>query len=293
MKKFVCRLVAAVTIMIVVVAVMYLPSFFAVERQIDDVYTIPHDTEVLFIGASNVGYSIYNDPGLKMKIIWVSGTCPLSILMRLRELERRRQLESVKVCIIPIDITSFSAQTNEKLNWALYKELPLSLRHSEMFPEGRLAFAAYILRNLRPRAPFAVTEEAPDRPGMPDNSANHRDYIYRLMKKEATELVHLAEDTQEAARRLLDCVERIKELCDRHGIRLVAFRPPYLPSFRNSIPRSCWDEFYFYVKRLKDMSIEFVEMQLDLGEEYFFDHKHLTEAGAKIFTEKLIKELHR
>ena len=293
MKKFVFRLVVAVTIMIVVVVIMYLPPFFAAERQIDEVYTIPHGTEMLFIGASNVGYSIYNDPGLKMKMIWVSGTCPLSILMRLRELERRRQLDSIKVCLIPMDISSFSAQTNEKLNWALYKELPLSLRYPEMFPEGRLAFAAYILRNLRSKAPFAVTEKAPDRPGLPDNSDNYRDYIYRLMKKEATELVHLTEDAPAAARSLLDCIGQIKEVCVRHDIRLVAFRSPYLPLFRDSIPKSCWDEFYFYAKKLEGMSIEFVEIHLNLGEEYFFDHKHLTEVGAKIFTEKLIEELHK
>ena len=163
MKKFLARLMLLAVIMLMVVVVMHVVAVWRRQDELEAVYTVSPSTEVLFLGSSQVGCAIAEDPTGRVRKLWVSDTIAPSCLMRLRELERRGQLDRLKAVVVPFNIHSVMAQSERGYLWAWYLELPVAWRYLDMLPYGKLDLAWYMLRNLRFPFRMILSEVPPDR----------------------------------------------------------------------------------------------------------------------------------
>ena len=292
MKKVFGRLVALTIIMLLIISMMHLAFVLYKQKDVKRVYMISPSTEVLFIGSSQVGCSIDEDKKgvYHLQKLWVSATITPSYLMRLKELDRRRQLDMVKTVICPFSIQSVYGQSRYGYLMGWYKELPVSWRYLDMLPYSKREFAWYILCNLRIPFPMCLSEIPPDREGLASRSETYRNKVLLEFKRMARE-VQARGSSPEWETRLFDAYRTMDEICKRHGIRFVVYRAPMLPDYERNLPAEARHQIAIYEKRLCDMGIEYIKPQLELDDQYFFDYVHLTKSGAERFTFALFQEL--
>ena len=128
MVRFLSRLALLAAILLMVIIGMHAVAIWNMQDELKSAYTISPSTEVLFLGSSQTGCSIDEDESqtYRLRKLWVSETIAPSCLMRLRELERRGQLERVKTVVVPFNVNSVTVQTRQGYLWAWYLELPVS-----------------------------------------------------------------------------------------------------------------------------------------------------------------------
>ena len=290
MKKFLARLALLAVIMLLVIVVMHVVAVWRMQDELEAVYTVAPSTEVLFLGSSQVGCSIAEDPTGRIRKLWVSDTIAPSCLMRLRELERRGQLDHLKAVVVSFNIHSVMGQSERGYLWAWYLELPVSWRHLDMLPYGRLDLAWYMLRNLRFPFRMILSEVPPDRDALADRPAAYRKKMLAQFRQTAQE-VQACGTCPDWERRLFDAYREMDEICKRHGIRFVVFKAPLLPDFERNLPKEALRQMEVYEKRLRDMGIQYLKPQVELDERHFFDNAHLVKSSAEAFTEELFRHL--
>ena len=292
MVKFLSRLAAVSAILLMIIIGMHVVAIRDMQSGVEKIYTLDPSTEVLFLGSSQVGCSIDEDEErvYHLRKLWVSETITPSFLMRLKELERRGQLDNLKTVVVPFNVNSVTCQNKKGYLWAWYLELPVAWRHMDLLPYGKLDLAWYMLCNQRFPFKMLLQEFPPDRKPLAERPEAYRKKIISVFKKDALSCSGLAggQDMQE---RLFDAYREMDEICRRHGIRFVAFKAPLLPAFERNLPEETQNRIAEYERRLHDMHIEYVKPKIELDERHFFDSVHLTMPGAKIFTEELFRQL--
>ncbi|MBO7688268.1 MAG: hypothetical protein J6V72_17935 [Kiritimatiellae bacterium] len=288
MKKFLARLALLAVIMLLVIVVMHVAAVWRIQDELEAVYTVSPSAEVLCLGSSQVGCAIAEDPTGRIRKLWVSDTIAPSCLMRLKELERRGQLDHLKAVVVPFNLHSVMAQSERGYLWAWYLELPVSWRYLDMLPYGRLDLAWYMLRNLRFPFRMILSEVPPDRDALANRPETYRRKMLAQFRQAARE-AHACGSCPDWERRLFDAYREMDEICKRHGIRFVAFKAPLLPDFERNIPEEELARMSAYEQRLRDMGIEYVMPQVSLDERHFFDDAHLVRSGAEIFTAELLQ----
>ena len=138
MVKFLSRLAAVSAILLMIIIGMHAVAIWNMQDEVNAVYKIDAATEVLFLGSSQVGCSIDEDEEqiYHLRKLWVSETITPSCLMRLKELERRGQLDGLKTVVVPFNIYSVTSMGKNVYLWAWYLELPVSWRYMDMLPYG-------------------------------------------------------------------------------------------------------------------------------------------------------------
>ena len=288
MKKFLTRLALLAVIMLLVIGVMHVIAVWKMQDELEVAYTVAPSTDVLFLGSSQVGCSIAEDPTGRTKKLWVSDTITPSCLMRLKELERRGQLNRLKTVVVPFNLHSVMAQSERGYLWAWYLELPLSWRYLDMLPYSRLEFAWYMLRNLRFPFRMIVSEFPPERDGLASRPEVYRRKMLAQFQQSARE-VQVRGSSPDWESRLFGAYREMDEICRRHGIRFVVYKPPLLPDYERNLPQEALSRIDAYERRLRDMGIEYVKPQPALDGRYFFDDVHLIPSGATIFTAELFR----
>ena len=290
MKRFLARLALLAVIMLLVIVVMHVVAIWRMQDELEAVYTVAPSTEVLFLDSSQVGCSIAEDPTGRVRKLWVSETIAPSCLMRLKELERRGQLDHLKAVVVPFGIHLVMGQSESGYLWAWYLELPVSWRYLDMLPYGRLDLVWYMLRNLRFPFPMSLSESPPDRQALADRPAVYRKKMLAQFRREARE-VQACGTCPDWERRLFDAYREMDEICKRHGIRFVVFKAPLLPDYERNIPEDERNRMFAYEQRLRDMDIEYITPQVSLDERHFFDDRHLVMSSAELFTAELFRHL--
>ena len=290
MKRFLARLALLAVIMLLVIVVMHVVAIWRMQDELEAVYTVAPSTEVLFLYSSQVGCSIAEDPTGRVRKLWVSETIAPSCLMRLKELERRGQLDHLKAVVVPFGIHLVMGQSESGYLWAWYLELPVSWRYLDMLPYGRLDLVWYMLRNLRFPFPMSLSESPPDRQALADRPAVYRKKMLAQFRREARE-VQACGTCPDWERRLFDAYREMDEICKRHGIRFVVFKAPLLPDYERNIPEDERNRMFAYEQRLRDMDIEYITPQVSLDERHFFDDRHLVMSSAELFTAELFRHL--
>lgn len=291
MKKFVLKLVAFGATIVLAIIALHIGTILVCRAEMDGVYRLNPDQDVLFLGSSQMGCAIEESPRFHNKSIWMSNTISQSCLLRLLELERRGQLENVKVLAMPFHVFSITTQSRFIFEWAWYQELALTWRHLDMLPCTATKFLSFMVSNLRLPLAIHVESKPPSRPGLSSRPKSHQDKFYRNCAAEAERLTTVAGDYEGWERSFYGAHRRIKEICNRHGIRFVLFRAPVLPYFDHRIPESGQAMVEAAVAHLRDMGIEYVDTEHEIPEKYFFDNVHLIKEGATIFTEDLYRRM--
>ncbi len=288
MKKFISRLAIAAALMLLVLVGMHGIAIWSLRDDVESAYTISPHTEVLFIGSSQVGCAIDEDRygAYRLQKLWVSDSITPSFLMRLRELERRGQLDHLKTVVVPFNVNSVTHQADHMYLWAWYLELPVSWRSFDLLPYGMWEFVKYNLCNLRFPIRMHVCELPPEREGL-----SSRPQVYR--EKFLASIAHTARDctaragSEDLEKRLFDAYDEMRTICERHGIRFVIFKAPLLPAFEQNLSEDARRRIGAYEQRLRDMHFEYIKPHVDLDERHFFDDVHLIPSAAKLFTSEL------
>jgi len=85
--------------------------------------------------------------------------------------------------------------------------------------------------------------------------------------------------------------ESMKNICERHRIRLVALDMPVLPRYRKSINSRALEAENAWWDRIEKFGIERLVVPVRLGEEHFFDTVHMVSSGAEMFTREVTNQL--
>ena len=301
MVRFVSRLALLATILLMVIIGMHAVAIWNMQDDVEEIYTIDPSTEVLFLGSSQVGCSIDEDEDkvYHLRKIWASYTIVPSCLMRLRELERRGQLDHIKTVVVPFNVNSVLAQNKKEYLGAWYRELPVSWRHMDLLPYSRLELAWYILCNLRYPIMMILAEEPPEREGLASRPEAYRNKMLATFRQNARN-VRAREDAPDDAdplgsplttKHLFGAYREMSDICKRHGVRFVVYKAPLLSEFERNLPAETQKQVAAYEQRLRDMHIEYVKPQIELDERHFFDDVHLIKSGAKLFTAALFRHL--
>lgn len=292
MVKFLSRVAALSAILLMIIIGMHAVAIRNMQSGVERIYTLNPSTEVLFLGSSQVGCSIDEDAErvYHLRKLWVSETITPSCLMRLKELERRGQLDGLKTVVVPFNVNSVTAQTKKGYLWAWYLELPVSWHYMDMLPYGKLELAWYMLCNLRFPFRMLLEEFPPDRKSLAERPEAYRKKVISIFKKDARSCSGLA-GGQDLLDLLFAAYREMYEICRRHGIRFVVYKAPLLPAFERSLPAETRHRIAAYEQRLHDMHITYVKPQIELDERHFFDAVHLTMPGAKLFTAELFRQL--
>lgn len=292
MIRFLSRVAALSAILLMIIIGMHVVAIWKMQDEVNAVYKIDASTEVLFLGSSQVGCSIDEDEErvYNLRKLWVSETILPSCLMRLKELERRGELDGLKTVIVSFNTYSVTSLGKNGYLWAWYLELPVAWRYMDMLPYGKLDLAWYMLCNQRFPFRMLLEEVPPEREALAERPEAYRKKVLSQFRREARE-VRAYGSAPEWEERLFGAYREMDEICRRHGIRFVVYKAPLLPAFERNLPAEVQDRIAVYEQRLRDMHIEYVKPQIELDERHFFDAVHLTMPGAKLFTAELFRLL--
>lgn len=293
MKRFLTRFALLVMAMLCIIAIMHVVAVWSLRDDLERTYTIKPSTEVLFIGSSQMGCSIDEDEAdhYHLQKIWVSYTLTSSFLMRLKELERRGQLDTLKVVVVPFNVYSAVFQDKNGYLWSWYQELPVSWRYLDMLPYSKLEFAWYILCNLRFPFNIHLHESPPIRKGLASHTEAYREKLTASFCEFASafKVEGLSPGWVDD---LLGAYEEMRNICARKGIRFVVYKAPILSGVEQHFQKDFMAQISQLEDALLERGIEYIKPEINLGDQYFFDNVHLITDGAKLFTGELFRILH-
>ena len=294
MVRFLSRLALLATIMLMIIIGMHAVAIWNMRDSMESIYTLDPSTEVLFLGSSQVGCSIDEDEDhiYHLRKLWVSDTIVPSCLMRLKELERRKQVDHLKMVVVPFNLHSVISQSERGYLWGWYQELPISWRYLDMLPYGRWKFAWYILCNLRFPFHMHLSDKPPERKCLAGQPEKYMNKVL-LEFRQAAQKAIVRGSSPEWEKRLFDAYREMGDICKRHGVRFVVYKAPLLPEFERNLSGNAQEQIAAFEKKLYDMDIEYVKPQVGLDESHFFDDVHLITTGSKVFTAELFRELNR
>jgi len=290
MKKLILKLSVACALMMIIIVIMHINAVLSLQPEVDRVYTLMPDQDVLVLSSSELGCAIVESREYHNKMIWVSETSAASQLMRLKELERRNQLKHVKTLILPFNYTILMAQNGftDKLAW--YQELAVSWRYLDDLPCNYFEFADYILSNLRWPFHIHIIDGPPVRNPLSERPTKWRESFIR------TQCVAPKGDFAECLPpgwqdRLLGVYSRIADICRRHHIRLVFVEAPLLPQYDAVQLPSAFQYREKWKSDLEKLGAEYCVVPGKFDESDFFDTRHLIKSSSIRFTDALYRKL--
>lgn len=287
MKRFVLKIVLASLLMAVIVVGMHLVAVYRLTDEADRVYTISPDTEYLFLGSSQFGCGISQEPQFNNRVLWVSDTSILSCLMRIKELERRGQLSHLKACVVPFNEFIPVQQKLAAQQWAWYQELVVSWRYLDMLPCNSASFVWYMCRNLR--CPFYIHVDEGESPYViplteRPESFRRKFYAEAMQTARAYKAKGTLPDWDE---QLLKNYSDIFEICKLHSIRMLVVRMPMRKEYHDAMPVETRKTGNEWLEKIAGLGIETVDMPDVYEETLFYDNAHMVPPGARKFTEDL------
>ena len=295
MKRFVLKCLVLVVILGVGLLAQYARRFFRAQTLMDEQFALSKSQKYLFIGSSQIGCSIIESEKYSDRVLWVSTSGPQFTCMKLLELDRRRQLSSVKVCVVPFTINNVNHNSTKVLKLSLARQLPLCWRYIDLLPISFFQAIEGLVANRS--LPFTVSEQPPA--GRPSVLTHTKDWILNFPDRENvrdtifnenmyTDNLGLAKNWRGST---INAYLRMAEVCAHRNIRFVVIAPP-CPSFcRDSIPRAGWALYGKMVDELKNHGIEFIDCRRDMSDDLFCDYWHLIELGADDFTKACYRKI--
>ena len=278
--------------MVLVVLGMHVVTIVLSQEKVNSTYSIDEECDVLVMGSSDAGCSIVEGKEFHNKVAWTSMTTLPSILIRLREFERRNQLNHVKTLIVPFSVKSLSIYTDVVLSERYYSEFPMSWRYYGDYPGSVMGLVKYAATHLRFPMRFALSfESVPVRKSLVDRSVKERqeyfDKATGLSKNMILDgvLINGWEDSVKTS------ISEIHHICRKYNIRLVFYQAPFYDVFRKSVPIASVEKEREIVNWMRQVGIEYAEDFCKLDEKDYYDWVHLTSEGAIKFTRCMYKAL--
>ena len=260
----------------------------------EEVYELPDDVVDVFIGSSQFGCSIDVNTNYHNRLIWVSGCGPIYSLMHLRELERREQLKNVKRIMVSFNIVNFAHTMKEEIGKAYMRCLPMAWRYTREVPlslfeildvVGKYRWWGYCIGEKAPERPPAFTHGQAWIDAIPLAEGWHRSVFTPDM------YVHHRNWCDDWENVLMGPYYQIREICEKHNIKLAVVLPP-LPSFcKKSLPSVAVEMYERYGQKLSGDGFTVINTRDDIADELFADYWHLTREGAVVYTKRFYEIL--
>ena len=269
MRKFLTKCLIALVLGTVTLFVS-LTFLIAIEQKdVARVFTIPEGTKILCIGSSHTGCTWQEGNGVYS--LWTNAAPFIFSLMRLQELERREMLNGIQYCIIDTDYETLLNRMQDSYVETVYLQtLPFSWRYFMEIPGYKNKFNCF-LGSLTWQGHLRVCKSKLPTDG--DSSRilfKQREVLSKRNFQVSNERYRFCMlKNQEVAR-------KIKELCDRHNIKLIFFSSPLIsfhPLRNDHKFHSDWIDF------LKRSDIEFWDLRAVCEDADFRDVDHLNSFG--------------
>ena len=293
MRTFVIKTCTFVVLLAGIVLLMHILWIARTEKEVVSAYTLRPDQKYLFLGSSQVGCGIHEASEYENRVLWVSDTTLLHSLVRFKELERRSQLGHVKAVVIPFNYIVPQQYSERTLKWGWYQELPVARNHFKDYPFSRVGFVGYVVSNLR--WPFLMVAQSgypKGRPSIASRPEGWRKKFFATVLHEAQNFSYGNGCCAGWEDLLRSHLCQMKEICQRHSIRFVAFPMPVLPEARANVPRNVLEQERVWWTWMKAQGIDMLEVEeLGLDQNVFFDSVHLIEKGAERLTHAVFTSL--
>lgn len=292
MKRFLIAFLSLTIGTALIVVLIHIAVIFSYQKDVEAAYAVGPDQKYLFIGSSQF-QSIFQgklteDPKYHNKIIVVHNMGFNSFLLILRELERRGQLDNIELLGVPFGepVMLEARQSYNEIGW--YQMLPVSWRYLKDAPGGFLSFIGYMATSIRYPLPFVASDNYnSDKVPRPTKSIASRPENFRRIMYDG-----FADGARgfDLPRKLqpnwheefFGDLAEMKEICDRHSIRMVMIENPLLPFFRERIPAQTVDFKKQIISEIESMGIAHVALPDILGEEDMVDFIHISNEEASL-----------
>jgi len=289
MKKFILSLLGLALLSVTGIIATYAVMIYRYQPKLTSIYSIAPNQDVLFIGSSQIGCGARRLPKYHHKLIWYMTSTFPTFEIHLRELERRGQLDGVKLLIMNLNNRSLVQLEEENVQRIWHRALPLYWRYWKDYPASRMSFLWYAMNHFQDVTSFACS----------DGEEDHYPVTEKDEKEFRTFLAEAAKDARERGvekrlsgyeQMMCDSLVHIKDIADRHGIRAITVAMPVLKEEMDNLNP-------FEVKRLESLiafSSRLGISHYDLGvfeDGCFFDEVHLTTAGSELFMKRLYTKL--
>lgn len=292
MKKFVFSLGALFSLFAGLLVAMHLLAIWQYDKKIEREWKLRPDQDVLFVGSSQIGCSIVEDPQFHNKVIWTSSKPIQSTLARLMEMDRRGYLEGVKICAIRLNQTTIVQQNVDTLCGAWYNEFPFSWRYPNVYGCSYWKLLGHALTHLRYPFLFGINDVRPKgRPSIAERDEAWRKNFFSVIGAEARRAETdplLFSDWQLM---IDEALRKIQTICSKHHIRLIALDFPFLSHYVQQIPKAKTQRIARWKEHVKALGVEFVDLPESYGEDCYFDEAHMVERGSDHYTKNLYEKL--
>ena len=254
----------------------------------DFVHTQAQD--ILFLGSSQIGCAVDTSAQYHNKVIWSSERPMESVLARAHYLEDHGFLDGIKVMVVRLNRFGLYIESSNNMQKAWYAELPINSGYWNLYQQSYYDLLKHAATHLRIPPPWhVVSSRILNKKSISEQSKEWKDNFYSIVTQEDNDL---EEQIREAVPRLTRIYSELKSICDRHDIRFVAVEFPGLKSLTNTHKERDMRYVEDLIDKVKANGIEVVRINDEYGEDYFFDHAHMTESGAARFTAELYQLLH-
>ena len=206
--------------------------------------------------------------------------------MRLKELERRNQLDGIKYCIIDADYEGLCGRMKPSHVEKTYLEsLLFSWRYLNVLPDGKCQnlFSAFTWQGYR----RCLKSSLPNTNNLYINLPRNNQYslITKAMKAiDADILYH--HDMVDMNKNIL---KEIKQLCEKRNIKLVLVAGPLVKEhpLRGAM-RNVLDEWKSFLNK---EGVDYWDLRGELPDKFFYDIDHLSATGRRTISRKYLKGL--
>lgn len=291
MRGFIVRLVVFCCFILSLIVCTVVGETILTRSQMHPVYDISIGVKTLFLGSSQMGCSIVEQPEYENYVLWSSEKTIYSSLARLRELEKRGQLGKIKNCVVYWNLMTLQQQRVEDVNRSWWSEFPVTWNRCADFPSSGWSKLTWAMEHLQWPMDFSVKSLVPDRQYVvAEQSEAWKKNFYDSLTNQVVrfKVADLAPGWREATKH---CYLEMARICRAHGIRFIVVGFPMLNAISPFYSAEHHDAVRQIASFLRENGIEYVPYEGSCDETVFFDDVHMIRRTAEDYTSRLYKLL--
>ena len=257
---------------------------------------LDENCRVLVLGDSHADSAFVEDKKLGIRIAGRHSS-PMNVtLMRLKEIERRGALRSVRFCVVNLCHTSVMPWTYEQQKEAVWNFLPYALRYKEWIPVSGLRLFLLLADQtlhypeITPELVCTPADYSP-RPSILERSKQEVQSDLSVCLKRHFSWDSKTDDIIPNWRESMKTViGEMKNVCDRNGTKLVFFSAPLSQAYRANIPEWAKDNLNGWVAFAHSLSIPYFDYSSACGDDMLRDCNHIRLQCAPEFSARFCRE---
>lgn len=264
-----------------------------VQNDVAKEFMVAKDTDIVFVGSSQIGCGICTNSCFHNKKLWASSSGPVFARARVMELDRRHQLENVHYVVVPLIVNNINHMRPTILGNGFARQIPFMWRYVGTMPSLCEVIGSYI--NEYSSLPFTISEQSPVDP--PSVRSRDVKWIEELpindgsIKTILNPQIYRTTSSSCWVDDIEACFRDIKHICDSRNIKLIVLAMPLTSFARRKIPDECYSIYDEAISRIRNLGIKFIDKRESMPDESFFDYWHLIPNAAEQFTKMLYAEM--